>query len=325
MAAVTRSGRVVAVLNTVDKTVSLIDASSNTVYATAAVGTVTNTVTYDTLAFSPDGSLLFVANITDNTVSRIVVQTGAVTTIVAGTGPCGCLVSPDGATCYVTNRTSNDVSAINTVTSAVSTIAVGETLGSTLAITPDNSKLFVGAFGSNNVYRIDLPGNVVTAIDFGNHEQGIVLSPDNQTLWCGTTQSMRSYTIATSTLNPAIATPGGATGVRMSANGRYLVGHLFATNTAWVLDVVSGVATNVAVGAGPNATSISPDSTIAYVACGTANVVTRIVLASNAVSNIAMPGASVRIALMHPLGNTCYCPQANSNNAVLLNTLAAAA
>jgi len=60
------------------------------------------------VAVSPDGSLLYVTNAWDNTVSVISTATAAVvTTIPVGTNPCGAAVSADGTHVYVTNNDEN--------------------------------------------------------------------------------------------------------------------------------------------------------------------------------------------------------------------------
>jgi len=71
------------------------------------------------------GTLAFVTNVLDGTVSVIDTTAGAVVgnAITVGTGPVAVLTATDGATAYVANLSSNTVSVVDTATRAVSTIA----------------------------------------------------------------------------------------------------------------------------------------------------------------------------------------------------------
>jgi YVTN family beta-propeller protein len=91
--------------------VSVIDTATNTVTATVRVGNGPLVV-----AVTPDGSEVYVTNISSNNVSVINTTTNTVTaTIPVGGQPGGVAVTPDGSKVYVTNQSSVSVIAIKHV------------------------------------------------------------------------------------------------------------------------------------------------------------------------------------------------------------------
>jgi len=94
--------------------VSVIDTSTNTVVATVEVGASPFGV-----AVSPDGTRVYVANESDDTVSVINTSTNTVTdTVPVGDGPWAVAVNPAGTRIYVTNEDDNTVSVIEGVTTS---------------------------------------------------------------------------------------------------------------------------------------------------------------------------------------------------------------
>jgi YVTN family beta-propeller protein len=97
--AVTPDGTKVYVANTLDNTVTVIDAVADTAAKTVPVGHAPLGV-----AVSPDGSHAYVANQGDHSVSVITVASDSVaTTISAGVAPIGVAISPDGSVGYAAN------------------------------------------------------------------------------------------------------------------------------------------------------------------------------------------------------------------------------
>jgi YVTN family beta-propeller protein len=80
------------------------------------------------VAITPDGTKVYVANASDNTVSVINTATNTVAglPIPVGSYPNWVAITPDGTQAYVVNGNSNTVSVINTANRAVvATIPVG--------------------------------------------------------------------------------------------------------------------------------------------------------------------------------------------------------
>jgi YVTN family beta-propeller protein len=98
--------------------VYVIDASTNTLVDTIAVGSVPLGVTVH-----PSGRTLWVANATGNTVSVINTATKAITTVPVGTFPTYIAINPAGTKAYVTNREDGTVSIID-----VDTLTVTKTI-----------------------------------------------------------------------------------------------------------------------------------------------------------------------------------------------------
>jgi YVTN family beta-propeller protein len=120
--AVNPAGTRVYVTNQSSNTVSVIDAATNTVTATVAVG-----ATPQGIAFNPSGTRAYVTNFSTQDVSVIDTAINTVTaTVAVGARPLGVAVNPTGTRVYVANRFSNNVSVIDAATNAVSaTVGIG--------------------------------------------------------------------------------------------------------------------------------------------------------------------------------------------------------
>jgi YVTN family beta-propeller protein len=115
-------------------TVSVIDSSSNTIVATATVGSAPGGV-----AVTPDGTRAYVANNHSNSVSVIDTSSNTVVaTVAVGSAPGGVAMTPDGTRACVTNVLSNSVSLIDTSSNTVvATVTVGRfTVPQLVAIRP---------------------------------------------------------------------------------------------------------------------------------------------------------------------------------------------
>ena len=119
------------------------------------------------IAFSPDGSMAYVAGPGNGTVTPITVASNTPGTPISGVGtsPNQIAITPDGKTAYVTDNGSNKVYPIalpaGTVGSPIS-VGTGVTpLG--IAITPDGTKAYTANFGPAS--NFGGTGNTVTPID----------------------------------------------------------------------------------------------------------------------------------------------------------------
>ncbi|EOD25702.1 hypothetical protein EMIHUDRAFT_100655 [Emiliania huxleyi CCMP1516] len=152
------------------------------------------------LTISPDGSALFVTNISNNKIQRVEVATGAVTTL-AGSGeegdadgvgdaaqfknPMGAVISPDGSALFVADTHNHMIRRGEVATGAVTTLAGSGEDGDadgvggaahfrephSLAISSDGSALFVTDHGNNKIRRVQVATGAVTTLA-GSGERG---------------------------------------------------------------------------------------------------------------------------------------------------------
>lgn len=115
------------------------------------------------IVLSPDGSLLFVANTTSNTVSAIpTASPGSAIQVAVGVEPVGLAIKPDGSQLWVANHVSDTVSVIDINPTSPTYLLVVQT---------------VQSMDANNVTQFDEP----VAIAFANDSKAYVsLSSRNQ-------------------------------------------------------------------------------------------------------------------------------------------------
>ncbi len=224
--AVSRDGLSAYVTGTGSGSVSVIDTATNTVTATIPVG---NLQQPQGIAVSPNGSLVYVANLA-GTVSVINTATDAVTaTIQAGNSPEGVAVSPNGSRVYVTDGGGATVSVINAATNAVTaTISVGHQ-PSGVAISADGSRLYVtnqGDVDGNTVSVVNTATNkVIATIPVGQDPAGgVALSPDGSVVYVSNFISNTVSVISTATDKVIATLPAGDSpdGVAVSPDGTQL-------------------------------------------------------------------------------------------------------
>jgi len=147
----------------------------------------------ETVAVTPDGSTVYVANQGANTVSVIATASNTVTaTIAVGSVPLGVAASPDGSTVYVTNFQNNTVSVIATASNMVlAVIPVGSSTPppegggpNGVAVSPDGSTVYVANFIDGTVSVIATATDTVTAtIPVGSGPLGVAVTPDGSTVY----------------------------------------------------------------------------------------------------------------------------------------------
>ncbi|EOD14313.1 hypothetical protein EMIHUDRAFT_71960, partial [Emiliania huxleyi CCMP1516] len=145
------------------------------------------------VVISPDGSVLFVADMHNHKIRRVEVATGAVTTL-AGSGtagsadgvggaaqfyrPTGVAISPDGSALFVADFSNHQIRRVEVATGAVTTLAGSDTRGSAdgmggaaqftnprgLAISPDGSALFVTDANNHKIRRVEVATGAVTTV-----------------------------------------------------------------------------------------------------------------------------------------------------------------
>ena len=144
----------VAVVNFVDTTIWVVQTSSsiNSILAKIRVPQSPYPVS---LAYTPDGSRLYVTSQGSNNVSVVDALTGKLVAQVplAGTSQ-EVAITADGASAYVTNPFLNELSVISTATNTVGAtipLQTGSTTPLGVAMRPDGQFLYTANNGSNNV------------------------------------------------------------------------------------------------------------------------------------------------------------------------------
>jgi len=263
--AVSPDGSKVYVPNITDGTVSVIDAQSNSVVTTISVGGEA-----DDIAIKSDGSQVYVANLSNTLVQVINTQTDAVdqTIDVGDTTKC-LLMTPDGSRLYVADFTNNAISVVNTSSNTISSVITGfgkDPCG--MAITPDNSKLYVSTYdsqtGAHAVAVINANTNALITTVPMNTLSGLAMSPDGSKVYVvndnccgggnGTVTVLDTQTngvIATITVgltpNHAVVTSDGST-IYVDDQG---------SNSVSVIDGTTNTeVSQITVGAGPNGLGI---------------------------------------------------------------------
>jgi len=174
------------ITDNLDRTVSVIDTTSDTVVATIDTG-----IPYPFgVACHPDGTEVYIGATgvaSAGTVYLIdVAAQGIADSVAVGDWPRGLAALPDGSAVYVANSGDDSVSVIDTGTfTVVDTITV-ETGPYGVVAHPDSSTVYVTNYLGPSVSVIDVvTGTVTHTIPVGSRPQGIVIDPDGDFVYVG--------------------------------------------------------------------------------------------------------------------------------------------
>ena len=254
-----------------------------TVLVAPAWGLLLDSSAHASTPAQPPSGVVYVTNLTTNTVTAINVINHHLTVIRGGTqkfsGPLGIAIAPSGAFAYVTNSLANTVTPLNLTTNPArleAPIPVGNG-PSAIAISTNGHTAYVTNFNSNTVTPIDLtknPARPGMAIRVGAGPWSLAISPGGNTVCVSDSED----------------------------------------STVSVINVATGKVTTIQVGSRPSAIAVAPSGEAAYVA--TTYGVTRINLAGGTAtlgSSLTVAGGPVGVAIS-PDGKTAYT--ANNDNTV---------
>lgn len=141
----------------------------------SVISTATNSILYELplkienpyggIATSPDGSKVYVTNVSANTVSVIntpVTSTSKVTAIIpVGVAPYIILASPDGSRVYTSNEDAKAENSISVIDAATNTViaTIPEPIPVGMSISPDSKNLYVDLSNNNAIDVIDTKTN----------------------------------------------------------------------------------------------------------------------------------------------------------------------
>jgi RHS repeat-associated protein len=261
------------VANSVSNSISIVDATTNTVVGSVAIGAYPYS-----LAVSPDGTRLYVTSLDNNTLSVVDLASETVlAAIPVGSSPEGVKVSPDGTKVYVANHGSNSVSVIDTSQLAViATVSVGVNPKG-IAVSADGSKVLVANEGSSTVSIISTASNAVTAtLTVGSSPEKITVSTDGSHAYVTNyyDDTVSTIDLSSNTVVATIPVGSGPEGVAITPDGS----HLFVANsTANTVSVIatgsSSVVATVPVGIGPWDIAVRSDGARVFVTDTASNAV----------------------------------------------------
>jgi len=236
--------------------------------------------------------------VTDGDTSVWVVDTksqSVVATVPAGTSPEGVVISPNGKSVYVTTVACGAqpcvgaAEVIDTTTNAVTTtIVIGKVSPSPLAgiaMSPDGTRVYVGAADGNQVFAIDTATNSIAATiaTANSRSADVAISPDGSRVYAAgwvfgpynSTYYVDVINTQTNAVSASILLGNQETPVRIAVTPDG--GHAYVIGDAghmWVVDTtVNALMSTITVSAGNllNGVAFTPDGTRVYVTCGKVN------------------------------------------------------
>ncbi|MFY9987177.1 MAG: YncE family protein [Chthoniobacterales bacterium] len=242
----------------------------------SATNTVTSTITVgeypSSLAVTPDGSTLYVANAFDGTVSVISTATNSVTETLSVARALYLAASPDGTKVYVACSFNHAISIIYTATNHVSNNAIqtGE-VDEYLALAPHNKSAYVT--NPDNVLAIDLASKLVVGTiplkPTDDLPVFLSISPDGKKLFINTRKLVLVVDTSNNKIIRKIVMPlrGGMVGqTAITPDGKFLYEPFADQNAVVMLDTVSNQVVGSLINAYyPEAVAVAGNAAYAYV------------------------------------------------------------
>jgi len=206
------------------------------------------------VAFSPDGSLLVIANAGSNNASVYTVSGSTITPaspsiISTGNGPEGVAFSPDGSLLVITNFGDNNASVYTVSGSTITpqSILVTGVAPFGVAFSSDGSLLVITNQISSNASVYTVLGSTITpssTLSTGSNPLGVAFSPDGTLLVITNSGSTGAngaayYTVCSSVVTPTISPASGSA----IAGPTVLSGTMAGGNTVAVTSLNTSVAT----------------------------------------------------------------------------------
>lgn len=227
-----------------------------------------------TMAITPNGATLLVANGISKDVSVIDTQTKQnVATIPIGFEAGTLAITPDGKTAWATNEEADGAVAIDLATNA--TLGAPFPVGGRpwgLAFTQDGKNAWITNDEANTVSVLDVASRqVVATIPVGEDPINIVITPDGKTAFVSNYDSGTVTAIDVATrqvIGGPIATGKGPWGLAITPNGSRLYVSNYEDTNVVAIDTAtrSLVGSPIPTGIGPYELAATPDGKTVYVA-----------------------------------------------------------
>jgi len=287
------------------------------------------------VAIEPDGSRVYVANFTSNTVSEIDPASNTVVNAVAvGTQPWNLAVSPaSGGGVFVTSYTASSVGQFHAA-DASSVVIVDNTFASSpsgIAATSVSGvgKIYFANSGNDTVVAANLDGTGAVSIAVGVSPRDVAATPDGKYVYVANDGSDNVSVIdtASNTVAATVAAGTNPGGVAISPDGQYawVANHdgnnvsVIATAENTNAAIRNTVVATVTVGTWPEWVAFTPDGQYAYVTNGFYNRVsvinTAVALttpASAVVSTLTVGNGPYGVAIT-PNGQFAYVSNRNDS------------
>lgn len=179
--AITIDGKKAYVVNTTSSNVTVIDLVTQTpLPGFIPIGINSRPVAVTT---APDGTRVYVTSVNPNTVTEIDTATNTIVRVINLTGPGvnAITITSDSAKLYVTNTFASSLTPFNLITSLAESDILVNLRPDALALTPNQTRIYVAHELSNNVAVVDLtlsPPVKILDIPVGNRTGEIAITPD---------------------------------------------------------------------------------------------------------------------------------------------------
>jgi len=230
-----------------------------------------------------------------------------------------------GGLAYTANEITDVVNVTDLATNSVlASIPVGS-VPIYLAITPDDSKIYVSNYWDNTVSVISTATNTVIATISGvSNPYNIAVTPDGSLMYVANYRSNSIAVISTAS-NSVIATfpvEQWPSGMVVNSDGSKLYVASFLSNNVQVINTLTyGLVATIPVGTSPWAIALSPNGSKLYVANEIPGSVSVINTASNTVIATIPTGQYSQFLSVSPDGSKLYVGGSyNSNNVWVINT-----
>jgi autotransporter-associated beta strand protein/YVTN family beta-propeller protein len=287
--------------------------SQYSAYTGANIGSVTVGNGSMGMAINHDGTIAYVTNLLDGTISFVNTATNTVTaTVGVGSYPSGIALSSDGTIAYVTNELDGTVSFVNTATNTVTTtVNVGSPYG--IALSPDNTKAYVTGLDGYSISVIDTATNAVTTIDLGGNRAsaGIVVSPDGSKVYVSYSIGYNSDKLSvinttTNTIVTTIDIIDGSGGIAISPDGSKVYATGWYGDSLSVVDVATNAVTSYTSSSFSTSYALSPFIS-PNLLTGTLSVSSAADMAAKGFSNyVNFAGGTLRATGSFTLSNPVY-------------------
>jgi YVTN family beta-propeller protein len=274
---------------------TVIDAATNTKGAQIPLGRSNGFLLPHAMAISPDGSLIFVVNDYDATVSIVSTETETVVdtlpSSVVGTRPFAVAVSPDGARLYVTGNHQQFFVVDIATRTRVAALTLNQGGSTAIAPSQDGSRIYVMATGSDRVAVLrTAPYGLMTTVQLTGlylRSDSLSLSADGRYVFVPrrvnlgddeipigpvSSPGMVVVDTATNSIVTETTVPGTVPyHVGVAPNGTFLyVPSYQGTNVHRLSPTTHAVTNTASLPGGGFTTAFLPNSTRAYVAASTA-------------------------------------------------------
>ncbi len=265
------------------------------------------------ICVTPDGQYLYVANYSDNTVSKVRTSDYTETKrfLVHGR-PSICVLSRDGQYVYVSCSDESTVARVRVSDDVVVGRIVTPRDPWEMATSPDGNYLYAGIFRASS-YKVAVlslvDDSVVAAPVVGQNPWGMAITPDGAYLYvaCRNGDAVAVLRTADRSLVATIAVGDAPNGLAISPDGQFVYVVAETSAAVYVIKTADNtVVDTIAVPDLPTGVGVLPDGKYIYVASHNSNYVSVIRTADNAiVKQIAVGSGPDRFAVA-PDGSRVY-------------------